>query len=75
MKDCTKRFVGKPGGPADAPMDEQQAERHCALYFEALGVKEEQVGGEFHASAALSSLVFKCLSHAFGVNASGFLSC
>ncbi|KAL6753537.1 P-loop containing nucleoside triphosphate hydrolase protein [Haematococcus lacustris] len=54
LRSCSARFVGQPGGPADLPMTPRQAERHCALYFEALGSHEEQIF--FHADQIIRGM-------------------
>ncbi|KAJ9510922.1 hypothetical protein QJQ45_027850 [Haematococcus lacustris] len=54
LRSCSARFVGQPGGPAGLPMTPRQAERHCALYFEALGSHEEQIF--FHADQIIRGM-------------------
>eukprot|EP00967_Tisochrysis_lutea_P141570 scaffold260304_cov24-Tisochrysis_lutea.AAC.1 len=53
-------FTGRKADPTDSsPLDAAQAKRHCLLYFEALGSKEEAVF--FHADQGIKVLPGACL--------------
>eukprot|EP00983_Pelagomonas_calceolata_P091276 1157523-Pelagomonas_calceolata.AAC.5 len=67
-------FTGRKADPTDSsPLDAAQAKRHCLLYFEALGSKEEAVF--FHADQGIKVLPGACLHSTTYVSCNNLFPC